>query len=157
MVLLRLVDMEVSFRLTQLCKAMLTPLHKSKVLLASSICCIPSSAIVPLAVFWYVKFYPSFISSVQGILFVLATGAFIGTFKSLLVGGFAFVVKPFLRWWVIIVSTIVLTLFEGWFYYDLWAWVFLSANSTEFLAESFTICPFMSVEWAESFGIDRLC
>ena len=116
--------MDVSFWLTKLYKAMLTPLYGSKVFLGSSICCIPSSAIIHLAVFWYVKFDPSLISPVQGILFVLATGAFIGIFKSLLVSGIAFVVKPFLRWWVIIVSTIVLTLFEGWFYYELWTLMF---------------------------------
>ena len=104
-----------------------SPIHGFKVFLASLILCVPSSAVSHLLAFWSsFRYFPpsSSISPVRDALVVLAIGAFIGIFKSLLVSAIAFVVEPFLRWRVIIVSTIVLTSFEGWFYYDLWTWKF---------------------------------
>ena len=102
-------------------------IHGFKVFLVSLILCVPSSAVSNLLVFWLSsRYFPlrSEIPQLRDALAVLAMGAFIGIFKFLLVSPIAFQVEPFLRWRVIVVSTIVLTLFEGWFYYELWTWTF---------------------------------
>ena len=104
-----------------------SPIYGFKVFLVSLILCVPSSVIIHLSVYWSVDFRffsHSFVSAVRNTLGVLAISAFFGLFKSLLTSAIALMVKPFLRWRVIIISTIVLTLSEGWLYYKFLTWPF---------------------------------
>jgi hypothetical protein len=71
-------------------------------------------------VFWVVKanFSLSQVdSSVETVVLVLSIGGVVGLFKSLFVSAFAFFAPPRSRWWLIIGSTVVLSLPEAWFYY----------------------------------------
>ncbi|PSB14559.1 hypothetical protein C7B65_26285 [Phormidesmis priestleyi ULC007] len=106
---------------------MFQSIHGFKIFLVSLALGVPSSAIVHLSIVWFVRILPFLLSSpylLRDVLGFLAIGAFIGLFKSLLVCAIAFQVEPFLRWRVIFVSTIGLTLLEGWLYYKLWTWTF---------------------------------
>jgi len=78
-------------------------------------------------VFWVAKANFSlshFVSPVETVVFVLSIGGFVGLFKSLFVSAFAFYALPCSRWWLIIGSTVVLSLPEAWIYYELWTWTF---------------------------------
>jgi hypothetical protein len=105
---------------------MFTSLRGSKVFLVSLILCIPLSAIIHLLVFGLVKIHPStsLVSPSRDILFVLATGAFVGLFKSLIVSAVTYLFKPSLRGRLIVGSIVALSLLEAWIYYELWTWTF---------------------------------
>ena len=103
-----------------------SPIHGFKVFLVSLILCVSSSAIIHLSVFWFLKVNPStpLISLSRDLLGVLAIGIFVGLIKSLMVSFVTYSVKPSLRWWLILGSTIVLSLIEGWLDYESWTWTF---------------------------------
>jgi len=95
-----------------------SPIHGFKVFLVSLFWCVPSSAVINLLIFWSIcrafsRYFPLLSEiSLRDVLGVLSGSAFIGIFNSLLVSAIAFLVAPFLRWRVIIVSAVVLTLLE---------------------------------------------
>lgn len=100
---------------------MFSSLRGSKVFLVSLILCVSLSAIIYLSVYVLVKVRPStqLISPAQTVLFVLAMGAVVGLFKSLIVSGISFLVKPSLRSWLILGSTVALSILDTWIYYEL--------------------------------------
>lgn len=100
----------------------------TKTFCASLLLCTSSSGIVFLSLFWFVDIRPFPLSLSpnwrRGVLSVFLIGTLVGFFKSLIVSAIALQVKPHLRWRTIVVSTAVLTLLEGWFYYKLLTWTF---------------------------------
>ena len=103
---------------------MFSNLNGSRVFRASLVCCIPSSAIIHFLVFWIATNFSlsHVVSPVEAVVFVLSIGAVFGLFKSLFVSATAFFVAPRLRWWLIVGSTVALSLPEAWFYYEMWTW-----------------------------------
>jgi hypothetical protein len=101
-------------------------MNGSKVFKVFLILCIPSSVITHFLVLWFAKpnLYLPQLLSLKTILFFLSIGIPIGTFKSLFVSATAFFAVPRLRWWVILGSTVALSLPEAWIYYELWTWTF---------------------------------
>jgi hypothetical protein len=101
---------------------MLPPLHQSKIFLASVFLCVPSSATVLLSVVWFtlVGGWGSLRWPFAAFLVCLLIGIIIGLIKSFVVGTLTSLVKPFWRWPLLLGSTIVLTVFEGFLYYGLW-------------------------------------
>jgi L-cystine uptake protein TcyP (sodium:dicarboxylate symporter family) len=100
---------------------MFPQLNQSKIFLVSSIFCVPSSAIVQSSIFWILFWIPDrYIPPVQNMLITIVIGMITGLMKSFIVGAIAYLVKPSFRWLLILGSTIVLTVFEGYIYYNLW-------------------------------------
>jgi hypothetical protein len=98
---------------------MFSSLRGCKVFWVSLILCVPSSAVIPLLTASFANgSLPLTLN--QGVLNVLTIGAIIGLFKSLIVSGVTFFVKPSLRQWLIIGSTVALSLLEAWSYYEIW-------------------------------------
>lgn len=98
---------------------MLTSLRGFKVFQTSLIFCVPISAIMhPLIVLFGLHHFRPI--SYWNVLLLMAIGAFIGLFKTLIVSGVSFLGKPSLRWWLIIGSTVALSLLEAHGYYEIW-------------------------------------
>ena len=85
--------------------------------------CVPVSAIIHSLVFELVKNYPS-ASPGKDIILVLAMGVLVGSLKSLMVSGVAYLVRPSLRLQLIVGNTVLFSLLETWFYYEIWTWTF---------------------------------
>jgi hypothetical protein len=102
-------------------KSMFPPLHQSKIFLASVSLCVPSSATVLLSVIWLtvISQWVSPTLPFASLLVCLLIGIIIGLIKSFVVGTLTSLVKPFWRWPLLLGSTIVLTVFEGFLYYGL--------------------------------------
>jgi hypothetical protein len=101
---------------------MFPTLHQSKIFLASVSLCVPSSATVFLSVVWLtvIREWGSHTFPFAGLLVCLLIGIIIGLIKSFVVGTLTNLVKPFWRWPLLLGSTIVLTVFEGFLYYGFW-------------------------------------
>jgi hypothetical protein len=98
---------------------MFPPLHQSKIFLASVFLCVPGSVTVFLSVVWLtvIRERVSPTLPFAGLLVCLLIGIIIGLIKSFVVGTLTNLVKPFWRWPLLLGSTIVLTVFEGFLYY----------------------------------------
>jgi hypothetical protein len=81
---------------------------------------VPSSVTVLLSVVWLteVKGVP-LIWPFAALLVYLLIGIIIGLIKSFVVSTLTNLVKPFWRWPLLLGSTIILTVFEGFLYYGL--------------------------------------
>jgi hypothetical protein len=99
---------------------MFPQLNQSKIFLVSSIFCVPSSTIVQSSIFWILFRRPDAYTPVRDMLIIIVIGVITGLLKSFIIGAIAYLVKPSFRWLLILGSTIVLTVFEGYIYYELW-------------------------------------
>jgi L-cystine uptake protein TcyP (sodium:dicarboxylate symporter family) len=101
---------------------MIPPLHQSRVWLFSASCCIFSSEIVFLLFYCIVRIEirASPILSYEDLLFCLVAGLITGLIKSFIVSSLAYLAKPSFRWMIILGSTFVLTILEGFLYHGVW-------------------------------------